>query len=86
MFASLSRQQLLGAAPGTTLIADSTSVCFYKLAAAALAARPGRSTIITDTDNFPTDRYILEGLAAQTARFDQGLASQMGAGPLYLAG
>ena len=61
-----SGQQLLGAAPGTTLIADSTSVCFYKLAAAALAARPGRSTIITDTDNFPTDRYILEGLAAQT--------------------
>ena len=59
-------QQLLGAAPGTTLIADSTSVCFYKLAAAALAARPERNTIITDTDNFPTDRYIVEGLAAQT--------------------
>ena len=57
---------LLGAAPGTTLIADSTSVCFYKLAAAALAARPERSTIITDTDNFPTDRYIVEALAAQS--------------------
>ncbi len=72
---------LLGAAPGTTLIADSTSVCFYKLAAAALAARPGRSTIITDTDNFPTDRYILEGLAAQTGCWIEWLQSDERTGP-----
>jgi kynureninase len=38
-------------------------VCFYKLAAAALRARPGRTQIITDVDNFPTDRYVLESLA-----------------------
>ncbi len=56
---------LLGAAPGQTVLADSTSVCFYKLAAAALAARPQRRTIITDAGNFPTDRYVLEGLAEQ---------------------
>lgn len=54
---------MLGAAAGQTLLADSTTVCFHKLAAAALAARPGRSRILTDTANFPTDRYVLEGLA-----------------------
>jgi kynureninase len=56
---------LLGAAPGQVAIADSTTVCFYKLAAAALSARPGRTQIITDVDNFPTDRYVLESLAAE---------------------
>ena len=58
-------ERLLGAAPGQTLIADSTTVCFYKLAAAAIAARPGRTQIVTDTDNFPTDRYVVEALAQQ---------------------
>jgi len=56
--------QLLGAAAGQTLVCDSTTVNLYKLAAAALDARPGRRTIITDAANFPTDRYVLEGLAA----------------------
>jgi kynureninase len=53
----------LGAAPEQVAIADSTTVCFYKLASAALDLRPGRDQIITDRDNFPTDRYVLEGLA-----------------------
>ena len=53
----------LGAAPGQTVVADSTTVCFYKLACAALDLRPGRNQIVTDYDNFPTDRYVLEGLA-----------------------
>ncbi|MGH2896531.1 MAG: aminotransferase class V-fold PLP-dependent enzyme, partial [Solirubrobacteraceae bacterium] len=57
--------KLLGAAAGQVAIADSTTVCFYKLAAAALSARPGRTQIITDVDNFPTDRYVLESLASQ---------------------
>jgi kynureninase len=52
----------LGAAPGQVVIGDSTTVCFYKLACAALDARPGRTKILTDLDNFPTDRYVLEGL------------------------
>ena len=56
-------EHLLGAAPGQTLLADSTTVCFYKLACAALDARPGRTEIVTDTDNFPTDRYVLQALA-----------------------
>ena len=53
----------LGAAPGQVAVGDSTTVCFYKLACAALDARPGRTKVITDLDNFPTDRYVLEGLA-----------------------
>jgi kynureninase len=53
----------LGAAPGQVVVADSTTVCFYKLASAALDLRPGRDQIVTDFDNFPTDRYVLEGLA-----------------------
>jgi len=55
--------ELLGAAPGQVVVADSTTVCLHKLAAAALAARPDRDEIVTDVDNFPTDRYVLEGLA-----------------------
>ncbi len=54
---------LLGAAPGQVVLGDSTTVCFYKLASAALDLRPGRSGIVTDLDNFPTDRYALEGIA-----------------------
>ena len=55
----------LGAAAGQTVIADSTTVLIYKLARAAVAARPGRSRVVLDTDNFPTDRYVLEGIAAE---------------------
>jgi kynureninase len=54
---------LLGAAPGQTVLADSTTVNFYKLASAALTARPGRTRILTDHANFPTDRYVVESLA-----------------------
>ncbi|CAB4748984.1 unannotated protein [freshwater metagenome] len=55
----------LGAAPGQTLVCDTTSVNFYQLCLAAIQARPGRKTIITDAANFPTDRYILDGIAKQ---------------------
>jgi kynureninase len=56
---------VLGAAPGQTVIGDSTTVCFYKLASAALDARRDRTRIVTNVDNFPTDRYVLEGLACE---------------------
>jgi kynureninase len=56
---------VLGAAPGQVVVADSTTVMLYKLARAAVAARPGRREIVLDTDNFPTDRYVLEGIAAE---------------------
>jgi kynureninase len=55
----------LGAAPGQVLVCDTTSVNFYQLCLAAINARPGRKTIITDAANFPTDRYILAGIAKQ---------------------
>ena len=55
---------VLGVDPGEVVLSDSTSVNLYKLAAAALDARPGRRALVTDDDNFPTDRYVLEGLAA----------------------
>lgn len=53
----------LGAAEGQTLVQDTTSVNFYQLCVAAIKARPGRKTVIIDSSNFPTDRYILAGIA-----------------------
>jgi kynureninase len=55
--------EILGAGPGEVIVSDSTTVNFYKLALAALEARPGRRVVVTDRANFPTDRYVLEGLA-----------------------
>jgi len=54
---------IVGAAPDELLIADSTSVCLFKLLAAAARARPDRKTILTQRRNFPTDLYVLQGLA-----------------------
>jgi kynureninase len=55
----------LGAAPGQVVVADSTTVLLYKLARAAVDGRPGRRKVVLDTDNFPTDRYVLEAIAAE---------------------
>ena len=55
---------LLGAAPGQTVIADSTSVNIYKLLHAAAGIRPDRDEIVIDATNFPTDRYLVESVAA----------------------
>jgi kynureninase len=71
----------LGAAPGQVAVGDSTTVCFYKLACAALDARPGRTKIVTDLDNFPTDRYVVEGLARARGLELVWLRSDPGAGP-----
>jgi kynureninase len=59
-------QHLLGAAPGQVVVSDSTTVNLYKLAWAALDSRPGRPVLVTDDDNFPTDRYVLGGIAARS--------------------
>ncbi|MBY6366580.1 aminotransferase class V-fold PLP-dependent enzyme [Rhodococcus corynebacterioides] len=54
---------VLGAAAGQTVVADSTTVLLYKLIRGALALRPGRTEIVVDRDNFPTDRYVVESIA-----------------------
>ncbi|WRL66572.1 aminotransferase class V-fold PLP-dependent enzyme [Blastococcus brunescens] len=59
---------VLGAAPGQTVVADSTTVLLYKLLRAAVDARPDRSEIVADTENFPTDRFVLAAVAAETGR------------------
>ena len=54
---------LIGASPGEVIISDATSVNLYKLATAALRAQPERGRIVTDDTNFPTDVYVLRGVA-----------------------
>ncbi|MBS0332800.1 MAG: aminotransferase class V-fold PLP-dependent enzyme, partial [Proteobacteria bacterium] len=56
--------RLIGAKPGEVTVADSTTVSLFKLAAGALGLRPGRTTILSEAGNFPTDLYALQGLAA----------------------
>ena len=63
---------LLGAAPGQVVVCDSVSVNLYKLAGAAITARIATAphpvhAIVADRDDFPTDRYVLEGLAERHA-------------------
>jgi kynureninase len=58
-------EHLIGAAAGQVVVCDSVTVNLYKLACAALDAQPGRNVLVTDDDNFPTDRYVLAGVAAQ---------------------
>ncbi|MDF9716006.1 aminotransferase class V-fold PLP-dependent enzyme [Nocardioides sp. ChNu-153] len=60
---------VLGAAPGQTVVGDATTVLLYKLLRAlvdaAVARDPRRTEVVVDTDNFPTDRYVVEGVAAE---------------------
>ncbi|WP_341978077.1 aminotransferase class V-fold PLP-dependent enzyme [Microbacterium sp. LTA6] len=56
----------LGAAPGQTVVADSTSVLIYKLMRAAAAADPSRTELVIEAGNFPTDRFLAEGVAGET--------------------
>lgn len=55
----------LGAQAGQTIVGDSTTVLLYKAMRAAVSARPGRTEIVIDRDNFPTDRYVAQGIAAE---------------------
>jgi kynureninase len=56
---------VLGARPGEVAVADSTTVNLYRVAAAALEARPRRRAVVVESSEFPTDRYIVEGLARE---------------------
>ncbi|TAM71084.1 MAG: aminotransferase class V-fold PLP-dependent enzyme [Microbacteriaceae bacterium] len=87
---------VLGAAAGQTFVGDSTTVLLYKLARAAVARSqphraspdeytrpepgPGRPEILLDTDNFPTDRYVLAGIAAETSMTLRWIESDRAAG------
>ena len=53
--------QLSGAAAGQMIVSDTTSVNLFKLTLAALALLPDKKRIVTDTLNFPSDLYILQG-------------------------
>ena len=59
---------LIGAAPGTVTVTDSTSVNLFKVLAEALRLRPWRKVILTEAGNFPTDIYIADGLAGLMAQ------------------
>lgn len=54
--------RLIGANPGQIVACDTVSVDLFKLVAAALTLKPGRTRIVTDTLNFPSDLYVLQGL------------------------
>ncbi|HEX3499529.1 MAG TPA: kynureninase [Stellaceae bacterium] len=54
--------RLIGARPGEVVVADSTSVNLFKLIAAALRLRPERRVIVSESENFPTDLYVAQGL------------------------
>ena len=54
--------RLIGAEPGEVIVADSTSINLFKLLAAARECNPGRRTILSQVDNFPTDLHVAQGL------------------------
>ena len=73
---------LIGAGAGDVIVSDSTSVNLYKLTMAGIDARPDRSVIVTDDLNFPTDVYILAGIAKHTDRTLQIVESDGTNGPI----
>jgi kynureninase len=70
----------LGAAPGQVVVADSTTVSLYKLLRTALAANPDRGEIVIDRGNFPTDRFIVQGVAEETGATVRWIETDPGAG------
>ena len=57
--------QLIGAGPGQVVVSDSTTVNLYKLASAAVGSSAARSVVVGDANDFPTVRYVLQGIAAR---------------------
>jgi kynureninase len=71
---------VLGARPGEVLVADSTSVNLYKLLVAGAGARPGRDVLICTADDFPTDRYVVAGVAEALGMTVRELPADIDAG------
>ena len=59
---------LIGAAPGQTLVCDTTSINLYKAIHAAIGLRPDRNVVIAEDQSFPTDLYIIEGAMKSAGR------------------
>jgi kynureninase len=72
---------VIGAKPGETLACDSTTVNIYKLAWASLDLSPDRGVMLVDERDFPTDRYVLEGIAASRGLELRRMASDPVLGP-----
>jgi kynureninase len=54
--------KLVGAHADEILVTEATSINLFKLAVAALQARPNRAGVVSDVLNFPSDLYILQGI------------------------
>jgi kynureninase len=61
-------RMLLGAGAGQVVVTDTVTVNLFKVLHAALDLRPQRSTILVEASSFPTDRYVVDAVAAQTGR------------------
>lgn len=70
--------RLIGAQAGEVVVADSTSVNLFKLLAAALKLRPGRTVIVSEPGNFPTDLYVAQGLGELVGGIELRLAEPEG--------
>jgi len=72
---------VLGAQPGEVLVGDSTSVNLYKLVMAGARARPGRDVLVCTADDFPTDRYVVAGVAAARGMTVREIPADVDEGP-----
>jgi kynureninase len=70
----------LGAGAGQVVLGDSTTVWLYKALRVAAGMRPGRTEIVTDALNFPTDRYVVEGVAAELGLTVRWVETELSAG------
>ena len=69
---------VVGAASGQVIISDSTSLNIYKSIHAALGLRQKRAVVVSEADSFPTDLYIMEGVAATRKNIQRRLLGKDG--------
>ncbi|MGV9770912.1 kynureninase [Streptosporangium sp. NPDC003464] len=61
---------MIGAGPGQVAVGDTTSIAIVKAVSAAMRLRPGRRVVVSDLANFPTDRYVVEGLVKAVGGYE----------------